>query len=575
MLIFFRGEIMKILVIGNGFDLDHGLETGYKNFLTFCDIIMQFHNTKETEDLAISDNHKNYLSILKDNQKLLDKFVDLLKKNKLFDYLSNKNKSNNWIDLEAELQDILIDIDFIEQKLIDANATETQLPANNKSYRNISKIFGNEFAVSSIAPAACRISIETWLNQLSMALELYIAHFINLTEIEYYSPDIVNFDADRVISFNYSNTYERIYSLARANSYCNYIHGKATTDGKNNIVLGITDSSEEHDKRTTNCKFEKYFQRISKNTSNIYKDWLDSEERKELMFFGHSLFSSDGDIIKELITECDEITVCYYNDEMYQNIIQHLVEILGKNKLLDYTYGYNAKIHFVQQRKRSNVIFGGLEISRDIQKIKRLYAEPEKSVRNFIERINDKIQTKDLNYFHSQSKIIELAKEIFMYRIPIKGIAQLKDIAFDLEYHHLSKGPIEFHFDISSIPSHRNSAEYSQLVTLITGINNDNNKRFNKDKNNNWKTYYENNPDASVTKVILRGLSYIKSDDGWNNIVNFLLDLNEDDVKQSLNDLAQQNLAPVKRIRLSHLTDIFYEKAKIYHVNEDDDDLPF
>lgn len=35
---------MKILVIGNGFDIDHGLATSYREFLNFCNAVLNLDN---------------------------------------------------------------------------------------------------------------------------------------------------------------------------------------------------------------------------------------------------------------------------------------------------------------------------------------------------------------------------------------------------------------------------------------------------------------------------------------------------------------------------------------------------
>ena len=36
---------MNILVLGNGFDLAHGLPTGYKDFLRFTDAFVEYNQT--------------------------------------------------------------------------------------------------------------------------------------------------------------------------------------------------------------------------------------------------------------------------------------------------------------------------------------------------------------------------------------------------------------------------------------------------------------------------------------------------------------------------------------------------
>ncbi len=220
---------------------------------------------------------------------------------------------------------------------------------------------------------------------------MYICNFINQTPVELYAPDIIDFDADRVISFNYSNTYEQYYSPTREISDCNYIHGKANisfiTDDSN-IVLGITDPLVEHDKCTENSMFEKYFQRISKNTSNEYRTWLYKDKNKddeiEVAFFGHSLYASDGDIINELIDEADKITIFYHDSKMYQEIIIHLTEIIGKKRLTELVFGSESKIELKKQQEHLNQQYGGFEISKDIVRINKLYSESEKSINSFL-----------------------------------------------------------------------------------------------------------------------------------------------------------------------------------------------
>lgn len=52
-----KGEkIMNILIIGNGFDLAHGLPTKYGNFLDFCEKARRIYTLRE--DVSLND-YKN------------------------------------------------------------------------------------------------------------------------------------------------------------------------------------------------------------------------------------------------------------------------------------------------------------------------------------------------------------------------------------------------------------------------------------------------------------------------------------------------------------------------------------
>ena len=50
----------KILMIGNGFDLAHGLPTSYKNFLKFCEIINNFFLYQTVNAETANQNAENY-----------------------------------------------------------------------------------------------------------------------------------------------------------------------------------------------------------------------------------------------------------------------------------------------------------------------------------------------------------------------------------------------------------------------------------------------------------------------------------------------------------------------------------
>ena len=81
------------------------------------------------------------------------------------------------------------------------------------------------------------------------------------------SPDIIDFDATNIVTFNYSKTYERVYGGIHWREEVDHIHGMAQDDlaEETNIVLGVTTSAEKQNKNRY-VEFEKYFQRITKRT---------------------------------------------------------------------------------------------------------------------------------------------------------------------------------------------------------------------------------------------------------------------------------------------------------------------
>lgn len=89
------------------------------------------------------------------------------------------------------------------------------------------------------------ISIE--LDKLIRSLEIYICEFVNEIDIIKENDDIKTITPDYVLSFNYSNTYERIYGQSKEVTY-DYIHGKADIENNVdtcNLVLGIDEYLED------------------------------------------------------------------------------------------------------------------------------------------------------------------------------------------------------------------------------------------------------------------------------------------------------------------------------------------
>lgn len=62
----------------------------------------------------------------------------------------------------------------------------------------------------------------------------------------------------------------------------------------------------------------------------------------ELFIFGHSLDSTDKDVLREFLLNDDIVTtIFYYNQEVYERKLANLVKVLGSDELLFRMYGKN------------------------------------------------------------------------------------------------------------------------------------------------------------------------------------------------------------------------------------------
>ncbi len=107
---------MNILIIGNGFDLAHGLPTKYTDFLVFCKMILTFIEVIKIDnwEIKIGTCYKNWLTDRKFeiNTKLYRNWIEKIKEN-----LEKVLKSDNDKKVYKKLIDHCIWIVFLQEKL--------------------------------------------------------------------------------------------------------------------------------------------------------------------------------------------------------------------------------------------------------------------------------------------------------------------------------------------------------------------------------------------------------------------------------------------------------------------------
>lgn len=236
------------------------------------------------------------------------------------------------------------------------------------------------------------------MDRLIRALEIYIAEFVHRIKIPRKSADIEKLNPDYVLSFNYSDTYERLYGIEKNVTY-DYIHGKADISrnvNTCNLVLGINeylgDGSKDRDLEF--LTFKKYYQRIYKATGNAYLSWVDKIQKEHaeylrqvdlactgrpdpilsrpwsncyydlssikyqshnLYIFGHSLDVTDKDVLRQFICNDNVETKIFYHrrneddKKTLGKLIKNLVQIIGQDELIRRTGGPYKTIEFIPQ----------------------------------------------------------------------------------------------------------------------------------------------------------------------------------------------------------------------------------
>lgn len=370
---------MNVLVIGNGFDLTHGLPTRYMDFLKFIEKYEEYYNNSFV--YCDYTNIAEYFKDLKENRfDIYNEINSLINENrwihhflKLKDENMLKNKPT-WIDFESEISKVIQTLDKVKRRFKnDSYSERNQVKLDEYEFEVLHDVFDFDRKLDIVSSFLLLKEIESItkklvedLNRLIRCLEIYLDDFVSNKYFETLKKKefITNLKIDKILSFNYTNTYKRLYGSSHIEF--NYIHGRVNHKHDLNscdLILGIDEYLDDNEKNqyVDFIQFKKFFQRIYKSTSCSYKEWLETYElhKKEfpksrrglnIYFIGHSLDVTDKDILKELILHEGANTIIYYhNQEALSRLITNLVKVIGEDELISRTGGYHGSIKFIQQ----------------------------------------------------------------------------------------------------------------------------------------------------------------------------------------------------------------------------------
>lgn len=360
-----------ILILGNGFDLSMGRKTSYSDFVEFASNLF----LEKEDDLQLFLNSNN---------------IDIEKyKDNLFLRFINENKSilgENWSNLERMISQLAEAIDFyrlnpdsiylsgknaLRVVYVDKFREEIVSQENFASKMFVAEIFYEKFTIFGWDTLERRIAIsklnEFFINHLELLtnlLEIYLSYrdYIDF-EINQISPVETALDAitdiseSYVISFNYTHTPNKLYNISLEKTH--FIHGEIDLSRQkseiNTMVFGIED--KEIDVNSSLIPYQKYYQRIVKETGSEYLDFLKPRraedlygglKKKNIIVFGHSVDPLDKEIFQNCFTLTSHYTYnyrfifTYYNESAKRSIVKNLAIILGKDKLVELTGNRNV-----------------------------------------------------------------------------------------------------------------------------------------------------------------------------------------------------------------------------------------
>lgn len=346
---------MKILIIGNGFDLAHDLPTKYTDFLD-CVIFLNKSNDKyglrnAAEKLQL---WAEFSKIVSDNT-WLKYFIQR--------YNNKQLKGARWIDFEEELSEVIEEFENWYYTNDDKEITIFS-DVHNKGDLLLKIIFHN--FIKQYPDCYDKLEKDYWgvklhpphtsdfidfliqeLKNFTRAFEIYCICLVNDVNSSNRTNRIMKpYDFDCVLSFNYTNTYATLYGNEKT-KYC-YIHGSAQKfPEKTNMILGVNDKLEykEADNNFAFVNFKKYWQRIILNIGHEYNDWIKLirssrhyNEVHEISIVGHSFGETDYDTLRVFLNLVQNqnmlVKIYYHNDEARTILMQRTIGIIGKSSFV-------------------------------------------------------------------------------------------------------------------------------------------------------------------------------------------------------------------------------------------------
>lgn len=371
----------RLVIIGNGFDLAHGLPTGYCDFINdywrnvvssvgydflvtgfiiYEDSLMQIRLHLSNFDYYTREPlMKEYQSVntyssfkeFKSRYNSEDETADSVNfKNKIFKNICEMHSIKNWVDVENEYYKLLKDC--LKEN---DNSKVKELNIQFAEIKNLLENYLTEKVENTFTIKANQNYYQLFFPEMDpkFSIDEYRQEFLenegDNVEIGY---NAVKAGQDSITSyilnFNYTSMMQKtVEEFENSNFYylrLNNIHG-SLDDESNPINFGFGDEMDKHYNEIEEKDDNEYLKNIKSfaylNTTN-YKQLLDFLDYKkyQVLIMGHSCGLSDRTLLNTIFehSNCRSIKVFYHKKEdgsdNYTEIIQNISRHFNKKKLM-------------------------------------------------------------------------------------------------------------------------------------------------------------------------------------------------------------------------------------------------
>lgn len=340
-------KMNRLLLVGNGFDLAHGLKTQYNDFMVWylkTKLSNALENRKDADELMeVQLNGLASLPRMLDN---VSAFVDHFYVDGLHKITSQTFKIKNYANT------------FINPFTIIYKSSLLQKLINNCSQFNWVDIENSYFETLKLYIAKNSLDLEEKIKSLNTQWQCLIKHFENylkaigtngltigygkILDAPFNSNEFVDklnyLNTVRgdtlILNFNYTSTIDRyVNGYSTSNVDINHIHGKLYDDD-NELIFGFGDELDddylkfEHHKSMGQFDYIKSFWYFK--TSNYYDllRFIDSNDF-QIYVLGHSCGLSDRTMLNMIFEHdnCKSIKIFYHGskeDNNYTSITQEI-----------------------------------------------------------------------------------------------------------------------------------------------------------------------------------------------------------------------------------------------------------
>jgi hypothetical protein len=367
----------RLVIIGNGFDLAHGLPTSYKDFIDnywkeACKIginkkieydndnfvklsceLGSMYNDLDHEAFNNIKSYKELMILVERNKEKGYGYYDVKFKNSFFKIIC-QNSIENWVDIENEY--------YKKLKIIVKLAS-----LSNKEKRTQTIILNQEFEqIRSLLEKYLKVKVEEQydfrLARNNPFMDLLLPEFINRFDEDRYLKEFKSADHLYVrefleksgernglttyfFSFNYTKVVEQFSNIFAFNKQLNYIHGKLKNSA-NLVNFGFGDEMDDDYKLIENIDDNEYlrnfksFQYLQNSNYKNLLDFVESDKKFQVYIMGHSCGLSDRTMLNTIFEHpnCISIKVFYHQKEdgtdNYTEIIQNISRHFNKKKLM-------------------------------------------------------------------------------------------------------------------------------------------------------------------------------------------------------------------------------------------------